>query len=98
MNDNRFGETVIIFISFGIAVLALGYVLGIPILGTTGAILLIVGLIVWILRQSQSVVLGSLRMRNRPPQPRVSKLSPTVPIDGAAPISARRSLSRIDLN
>ena len=98
MNDNRFGDTVIIFISFGIAVLALGYVLGIPILGTTGAILLIVGLSVWILRQSQSVVLGSLRMRNRPPQPRVSKLSPTVPIDGAAPISARRSLFRIDLN
>jgi hypothetical protein len=89
---------VVTFIIFGIAVLAVGYVLGIPILGTTGAILLIVGLIVWILRQSQSVVLASLRVRKRPPQPRVSKLSPTVPIDGAAPISARRPLSRMDLN
>ena len=95
----QIGDTVIIFgIAVGIAVLVMGSVLSIPILGTAGGVLLTVGLIVWILRQSQSVVLGSLRMRNRPPQPRVSKLSPTVPIDGAAPISARRSLFRIDLN
>jgi hypothetical protein len=89
---------VVTFIIFGIAVLAVGYVLGIPNLGTTGAILLIVGLIVWILRQPQSVVPGSLRMRNRPPPPKVSKLSPTVSIDGAAQISARRSPYRMDLN
>jgi hypothetical protein len=47
-------DTVIIF---GIAVAVLGWFLSIPILGTTGGILLTVGLIVWILRQSQSVVL-----------------------------------------
>ena len=67
-------------IIFGIAVLVVGYVLSIPILGTTGGVLLIIGLIVWILRQSQDVVLASLR--NRPPPPGVSKLSLTVPDRG----------------
>jgi hypothetical protein len=88
---------VITFIVFGIAVLAVGYVLGIPILGTTGAILLIIGLIVWILRQSQSVVLGSLRLRYSTQPPRESRLSPTVPIEGTAPISARHSPYRMDV-
>jgi len=97
VTNNRFGCTVIIFITFGVAILAAGYILGIPTLVTTGAILLILVLIVWILRQSQSVVLASLRMRDRPPL-RASKRSPTVPINGAAPTSARRSPSRMDLN
>jgi hypothetical protein len=94
VNDNTIGDTVIIF---GIAVLVVGWFLSIPILGTTGGILLTVGLIVWILRQSQSVVLGSLRLRYSTPPPRVSRLSPTVPIEGTAPISARRSPYRMDV-
>lgn len=63
-------------IIFGIAVLVVGYVLSIPILETSGVVLLIIGLIVWILRQSQDVVLASLRYR--PPPPGMSKLSLTV--------------------
>jgi len=79
----QIGDTVIIFgIAVGIAVLVMGSVLSIPILGTAGGVLLTVGLIVWILRQAQSVVLASLL--NRPSPPRRSKLSPTVPNEAVA--------------
>jgi hypothetical protein len=70
VNNNRIGDTVIII---GIAVLVVGLSLSISILATTGGVLLTVGLIVWILRQSQSVVLASLRLRYSAAPPTVSK-------------------------
>lgn len=67
--------------------LVTGYVLSLPVLETTGGILLIFGLIMWLLRQAQSVVVASLR--NRQPPPKVSNRSPRVPIKDTAPISTK---------